>query len=328
MSGRVPAAALASIGRVTNTAESRADLDELEIDAVEQLAKGVETGEAQSPPIEPEPRVTVIRPASRRPHLDVSELWQYRELLGTLVRRDIKVRYKQTFVGFAWAFLLPIFTSAVYVIVFGKFAKFNPGSVGHYPILVLAGVLPMQYFSSALSGSSMSLVSNLPLVTKVYFPRVKLPLAAAVVPIVDLVFGLPALIILMAYYGAWPAGPEVVFAPLFIGLAFVTALGAGFLLSTLNVRYRDVPFMLPPLMQVLPLVSGVFYAIPTLPAKWQWLLAFNPMAAVITGWRWALVGADAPNPWQTLIGVSVAIGLFVVGLGVFRSNEPRIVDKI
>src|SRR6476659_1270204 len=176
-------------------------------------------------------RVTVIRPASRVPRLDVAELWHYRELLWTLVWRDVSVRYKQTFLGVAWAVLVPAFTALVYVIVFGKFAKFPRGVVGAYPSLVLAGVIPMQYFSSSLTGSSTSLVSNLPLVTKVYFPRVLLPLTSVLVPIVDLLVGLPVLLVVMAYYGTWPAGIQVVFAPLFILLALVTALGAGLLLS-------------------------------------------------------------------------------------------------
>ena len=272
-------------------------------------------------------RVTVIRPAPRLPRLDVAELWHYRELLGTLVWRDVVVRYKQTFLGIAWAILVPVFTAAVYIVVFGKFADFPSGDVP-YPSLVIAGVLPMQYFASALTGSSMSLAANLNLVTKVYFPRTLLPLAAVLVPLVDFVVGLPVLIALMWWYDTWPGGAEVLLAPVFMGLAVVTALGLGFLLSAMNVRYRDVRYMIPVFLQVLPLLSGVMYAVQSIPEKWQWVLAFNPMTAVITGWRWAVLDAAPPDVGQTMLGFTVGAILFIVGLAVFRSTEPRFADTI
>jgi lipopolysaccharide transport system permease protein len=272
-------------------------------------------------------RVSVIQPASRWPRLDVSELWHYRDLLWTLVWRDIVVRYKQTFLGVAWALLVPVFTATVYVVIFGKFADFPDGGTP-YPSLVLAGVLPMQYFASALTLSSMSLVSNLQLVTKVYFPRTLLPLAAVLVPYLDFVIGLPVLILLMWYYETWPGGIEVITAPLFMGIAVLTALGSGLLLSAVNVRFRDVRYMIPVFLQVLPLLSGVMFAVSDIPAKWQWILAFNPMTAVITGWRWAVLGAPEPVWGQTAIGVTVAAALFVGGLAVFRSAEPRFADTI
>jgi lipopolysaccharide transport system permease protein len=272
-------------------------------------------------------RVSVIQPASRWPRLDVSELWHYRDLLWTLVWRDIVVRYKQTFLGVAWALLVPVFTAVVYVVVFGKFANFPSGGTP-YAILVLAGVLPMQYFASALTLSSMSLLSNLQLVTKVYFPRTLLPLAAVAVPLVDLVIGLPVLLVLMWYYDTWPGGVEVVFAPVFLALAVLTALGAGLLLSAINVRFRDVRYMIPVFLQVLPLLSGVMFAVSEIPAKWQWILAFNPMTAVISGWRWAMFDAPEPVWGQVAVGTAVAAVLFVGGLAVFRMAEPRFADTI
>ena len=292
---------------------------------VRELAPAPESEAPQ--PVQRVERMTIIRPAPRRPHLDVPELWHYRELLGRFVWRDVKVRYKQTSLGVAWALLVPIFSAVIYVVVFGKFANFPAGSVP-YATLVLSGIIVMQYFSSSLTGSSLSLVTNLPLVTKVYFPRVLLPLAAAIVPAVDFAVGLLVLIPLMVYYNVGPNGIEVITAPLFLALAFVTALGAGFLLSTLNVRYRDVPHMLPALMPVFPLISGVPYAVQEIPEKWQWILAFNPMTAVISGWRWAMLGAEAPNWAQTAVGVAVALVIFVVGLATFRSSEPRFADTI
>jgi lipopolysaccharide transport system permease protein len=277
--------------------------------------------------LEPERRTFVIRPAQRWPHLDVRELWHYRELLFTLVWRDVVVRYKQTFLGITWAILVPALTTTVYVVVFGRFAKFPHGSTP-YPSLTAAGVIPMQYFASALTASSTSLVANLPLVTKVYFPRVLLPLAAVVVPIVDLLIALPVLLVLMAIYGTWPNSAAVALAPAFIALAFITALGIGFLLSTITARWRDVPYIIPVFLQVLPLVSGVMYALDQIPAKWQWIFSLNPMSAVIAGWRWAVLGETAPDLARTSVSVSVSLLLFAVGLALFRSFEPRFADTI
>ena len=271
----------------------------------------------------------VIRPARRWPHLDVSELWHFRELLARLVWRDVSVRYKQTFLGVAWALLVPVFTAAVYVVIFGKFAQFPAGEENTaYPSLVLAGVIPMQYFASSLTGSSMSLAANLQLVTKVYFPRTLLPLGAVIVPLIDFLVGLPVLIALMWYYDTWPDGANVLFAPLFILLAMVTVLGLGFLLSAVNVRYRDVRYMIPVFLQVLPLLSGVMFAVDQIPAKWQWILSFNPMTSVIAGWRWAVLDASQPHWGQVAVSVAVASVLFVVGLATFRSSEPRFADTI
>jgi len=272
-------------------------------------------------------RLVHIRPASRWPHLDLRELWHYRELMFRLVWRDIVVRYKQTFLGVLWSVLVPTLTTGVYVIVYGKFANFPHGSTP-YPALAAAGVVPMQYFAAATTSSSMALVSNLSLVTKVYFPRIMLPLAAVLVPLVDFAIGLSVLLVVMAAYGTWPDSLAVVFAPLFMLLAIVTALGIGFLLSTMTARWRDVPYMIPVFLQILPLVSGVMYALHEIPEKWQWAFAFNPMSAVIAGWRWALLGEAPPNLARTAVSVAVALVLFVGGLAVFRRFEPRFADTI
>ncbi len=272
-------------------------------------------------------RVAVIRPASRVPRLDIGELWHYRELLWTLVWRDVAVRYKQTFLGIAWAILVPAFTALVYVIVFGKFANFPAGSTP-YPSLVVAGVLPMQYFASALSLASLSLLSNLPLVTKVYFPRTLLPLGGVCVPLVDFVVGLPVLVVLIWKYDTWPSGWETLTAPLFILLAVVTVLGISLFLAAVNVRYRDVRYMIPVFLQVLPLLSGVMFAVDQIPTKWQWILSFNPMTSVIAGWRWAVLDASQPHWGQVAVGVAVGSVLFLVGLATFRSSEPNFADTI
>jgi lipopolysaccharide transport system permease protein len=277
--------------------------------------------------LQPERRTTVIRPAKRWPHLDVRELWHYRELMFTLVWRDVVVRYKQTFLGITWAVLVPALTTTVYVVVFGRFANFPHGNTP-YPSLTAAGVIPMQYFASAVTASSTSLVANLPLVTKVYFPRVLLPLGSVIVPVVDLVIALPVLLVLMAIYNTWPDSAAVALAPVFIGLAVVTALGIGFLLSTVTARWRDVPYIIPVFLQIMPLLSGVMYALDQIPTKWQWVLSLNPMSGVIAGWRWAMLGEATPHWPQMAVSVTVAVLLFVAGLAVFRSFEPRFADTI
>jgi lipopolysaccharide transport system permease protein len=271
--------------------------------------------------------VFVIRPAPRWPHLDFAELWHYRELLLTFVWRDVKVRYKQSFLGVAWALIVPVFTATVYVVIFGKFAKF-PNAEIPYPILVYSGLLPMQLFTSGMTQSSTSLVSNANLVTKVYFPRVLLPLAGALVPVVDFLLALLVMVALMGWYGRWPSGPEAALAPAFILLAFVTALGVGFLLSALNVRYRDVPYAIPVFLQVLPFVSGVPFAVNELPNRWQWILSVNPLTSVVEGWRWALLGGPAPDAPKVALGVAVTVVLFLGGLAFFRRSEPRFADTI
>lgn len=272
-------------------------------------------------------RVVVVQPAPRWPRLDVGELWHYRELLLTFVWRDLKVRYKQTFIGVAWALLVPVFTAVVYTVVFGKFAKFPSGNLP-YPLLAFSGVLPMQYFSSALTQASGSLVANVPLVTKVYFPRVLLPMSGVVVPFLDFLIGFAVLLGLMAWFGAWPSGPVVLLALPFLLLALVAALGAGLGLSALNVRFRDVPYAIPVFLQVLPLLSAVPYAFESIPEKWQWTLSVNPMTAVISGWRWTVLDGAPPDPGKLAVSVGVACLLFLAGLAFFRRSEPRFADTI
>ena len=223
--------------------------------------------------------------------------------------------------------LVPIFTATVYVVVFGKFANFPSGGTP-YAILVIAGVLPMQYFSNALNLSSMSLLSNLQLVTKVYFPRTLLPLSAVLVPYLDFLIGLPVLLFLMWRYDTWPDGMKFALAPLFMGLAVVTALGSGLLLSAINVRYRDVRYVIPVILQVLPLLSGVMFAVSEIPTKWQWILALNPLTASISGWRWAVLDAPEPVWGQVAVGVAMSLILLIGGLAVFRAAEPRFADTI
>lgn len=267
-----------------------------------------------------------IRPAPRWPHLDVRELWHYRELLGTLAWRDVAVRYKQTSIGVAWAILQPFLTMVVFTFVFGRFANF-PSKGVPYPIFTYSALLPWTYFASAVALASASLVSNRALVTKVYFPRVLLPLAGVTVPFVDFLLALVVLFGLMVWFAVWPIW-AVMLSPLFLFMAFVTALGVALFLSSTYVRYRDVPYAIPFVLQIWLYLSGVVYAIDALPEKWQWLLAFNPMTAVISGFQWGMLGTEAPDLVKTLVSAASAAAFFVVGLWYFRRSEPRFADTI
>jgi lipopolysaccharide transport system permease protein len=271
-------------------------------------------------------RVTVIRPAPKWPHLDVRELWHYRELLASLAWRDIAVRYKQTSIGVAWAILQPFLTMVVFTLVFGRFADF-PSKDIPYPIFTYSALLPWTYFAAALAVSSSSLVSNRGLVTKVYFPRVLLPLAGVTVPIVDFLLALTVLFGMMAWFDVWP-NAAMLLAPLFMLMALVAALGVGLFLSAVNVRYRDVPYAIPFVLQIWLYLSGVVYAISSLPEHWQWVLALNPMTGVINGFQWGLVSTEAPDLGKTLVSVAATALFFVVGLWFFRRSEPRFADTI
>ena len=268
----------------------------------------------------------MIRPAPRWPHLDVPELWHYRELLFRLAWRDVAVRYKQTSIGILWAILQPFVTMVVFTLVFGKFADFPTLGVP-YQLFVLSALVLWTYFASSLSGASSSLVSNKPLVTKVYFPRVLLPLAGVVVPLVDFMFASIVLVGCMAWFHVWP-GPALVLAPLFILMALLTALGVALFLSAVNVRYRDVPYAVPFLIQIGLYVSGVVYTITALPERWQWVLAFNPMTAAISGFQWGVIDTPAPDLAKTLVSVASMFVIFVAGLWFFRRSEPRFADTI
>jgi lipopolysaccharide transport system permease protein len=270
--------------------------------------------------------VTLIRPAPRWPHLDVPELWHYRELLGTLVWRDVAVRYKQTAIGVAWAIIVPFLTMVVFTLVFGKFADF-PSKGLPYPIFTYSALLPWTYFASSVALSSGCLVANKALVTKVYFPRVLLPLAAVGVPLFDFLFASVVLVGMMAWFNTWPALP-VLLAPAFLLMALLTALGTGLFLSAVNVRYRDVPYAVPFLIQIWLYLSGVVYAISALPERWQWVLALNPMTAVINGFQWGVLDTASPDVGKTAVSVASMLVMFVVGLWYFRRSEPRLADTI
>jgi homopolymeric O-antigen transport system permease protein len=274
------------------------------------------------------PRVVVIKPPGRWPTIDLRELWAYRELALTFAWRDFRVRYKQTFIGATWAIIQPLMQMVVFTVVFGKFAKFPTSGNLSYPIFSYGGLLLWAYFQSALQRSSTCLVSGAGFVTKVYFPRVLLPLASVTSPLVDFFFSGLVLVGLMAYFQVVPS-ITVLVAPLFILLALMTAAGVGMLLAAVNVRFRDVPYVIPFMLQTWMFLSPVLYATdaPGL-RRWQWVYAANPMNGVISGFRWALLGSTRPQGAQLGLSVGVALLLLLGGLAVFKRFEPRFADQM
>jgi lipopolysaccharide transport system permease protein len=271
-------------------------------------------------------RVTLIRPASGWPHLDFVELWHYRELLLTLVWRDVAIRYKQTAIGIAWAVIQPLLTMIVFTLIFGYVGGFQSKGL-QYQVFSYSALLPWFYFASSLSMSGTSLVGNKGLVTKVYFPRVMLPLVGVTVPIVDFLVASVVLVGLVFWYSAWPSA-AIVLVPFFLLIALVTALGVGLFLSAVNVRYRDVPYAIPFLLQSWMFLSGVVLPIAQFPEYAQWILALNPMTAVINGFQWGVVSAPAPELWKTLVSVGAMGAIFLAGLSFFRRSEPKFADTI
>jgi len=272
----------------------------------------------------------VIEPTRGFASLQLRVLWEYRELLYFLVWRDLKVRYKQTALGVAWVVLQPVVSMVVFSVLFGGLLGVPSGDVP-YPIFVFAGLLPWQYFAGSLTRSSQSLVGSAHVITKVYFPRLVIPMSGVISGLVD--FGVAFLILLglMVLYGVKPT-PALVWLPLFLLLAVLTALGFGLWLSALNVRYRDVNYLLPFLVQIWMFLTPVIYPSTIIPEPFRWLLALNPMTGVVAGFRWALLGeylADAQPPGP-LFAVSVAVALLVLasGLVFFRRTERTFADIV
>jgi lipopolysaccharide transport system permease protein len=259
--------------------------------------------------------------------LRLGELWEFRELLGMLAWRQIRVRYKQTLLGVVWAVVQPLATMVVFSVFFGKLAKVPTGGVP-YPIFAFAGLLPWQMFAYSLTEASTSVVANQQMLTKVYFPRLMLPLAAVAVGVVDFAVSLVLLFALAAWYGVWP-GAAIATVPLWTLLAVMTAVAASLWLSALNVRYRDVRYMLPLLTQLWLFVTPVVY--PTsafVPERWRALYALNPMVGVVDGFRWA-IGAGAWPGWMPLgVSIGVVTALLVGGAYYFLRTERTFADVV
>ena len=268
-----------------------------------------------------------IAPSKGWVPLKLKDLWEYRELLYFLVWRDIKVRYKQTALGATWAIIQPFFTMVVFSIFFGHLAKVPSDGIP-YPLFSFAALVPWTFFANGLSQSSNSLVGSGTLITKVYFPRLIIPLAAVFSGIVDFVLAFIVLLGMMVYYGLFPATINVLWLPLFLLLALTTSLGVGLWLSALNVEYRDVRYIVPFITQFWMLATPIGYPSSLLQQPWRTLYGLNPMVGVAEGFRWALLGTStAPGP---IIAVSsaAAVLILVTGAFYFRRMEKTFADIV
>ncbi len=270
--------------------------------------------------------ITVIAPRHGWLEWNLSELRGYHELLYFLVWRDIKVRYKQTVIGAGWAVLQPLLTMLVFSLFFGRLAHLPSGGLP-YPIFFYCALLPWTYFANALAGATGSIVENQRVITKIYFPRVLLPLAAILSGLVDFAIAFALLAVLGAYYGIAPHA-ALLTLPVFLLLAVITALGAGLWLAAMNALFRDVRYVVPFLIQFWMFASPVAYSSSLVPERWRWLYGLNPMAGVIEGFRWAVTGQGRPD--AVLLGVSTTAVLAVLagGLLYFRRVESTIADVV
>lgn len=268
----------------------------------------------------------LLRPSRGRVSLNLRDLWYYRELIYFLTWRDIKVRYKQTLLGAGWAVLQPLVNMIVLSIIFGNLAGLSTEGYPR-PVFTFAALLPWGLFSKALSDTGRSMLANRNMITKIYFPRLIIPLSSVLGGLID--FGIAFLVLLgmMFYYGLMPT-LAILTLPLFLLLAIITALGVGLWLSALNVNYRDVGYVLPFLTQFWLLITPVAYSASEIPEQFQFLYALNPMAGVVEGFRWALLGAPtAPGPLM-LVSVLVSLVLLISGLYYFRYMETTFADTI
>lgn len=267
-----------------------------------------------------------ITPPSAWFESPLGELWHYRELLYFIVWRDIKIRYKQTAIGAAWAVLQPFLTMVIFSLFFGKLAHI-PSEGLPYPIFYYSALLPWMYFAAALQNATHSIVENQRVITKVYFPRVALPLAAVLASLVDFAISFVMFAAMMVFYGIRPA-VTLVWFPLFLLLAVATALGVGLWLSALNAIYRDVRYVVPFLVQFWMFASPVAYPSSLVPQKWRWLYGLNPMAGVIEGFRWSLTGHGDPPGKMLAVSAFVVILAFVAGLAYFQRMEATVADVV
>ena len=272
------------------------------------------------------PTTSIIRASRGWSFPNFRKVWKYRELLYFLVWRDVKVRYKQTLLGAVWAVIQPFFTMVVFSIFFGRFAKV-PSEGLPYPIFAYSALLPWHYFAHALSQSSQSLVNSQSLITKVYFPRLIIPLAPMFSGLVDFAIAFSVLIGMMIWYRITPT-IGVLAVPLWIILAMMTALAVGAWLSALNVKYRDVRYTMPFLTQLWLFSTPIAYPASIVPEKWRALYGLNPMAGVVEGFRWGLLGKKPPDLNMVMISVAGVIILLIGGLLYFRRTERVFADVV
>lgn len=270
--------------------------------------------------------ICVIRPSRGWVPLQLRDLWEYRELLYFLVWRDIKVRYKQTVLGAAWAVIQPFFMMVVFSLFFGYLAKVPSDGIP-YPIFSYAGLLPWTFFANGLTQASNSMVGSANLITKVYFPRLVVPVSAVLSGLLDFAIAFVLLIGMMAYFGLRPT-TAILWLPAFLVLALVTALGVGLWMSAMNVQYRDIRYVLPFLTQFWMFASPVAYPSSMLPRPWHTLYGFNPMAGVLDGFRWAMLGRGGEPGPMLAVSTFVAVTLLVTGAFYFRRMEKTFADLV
>ncbi len=268
-----------------------------------------------------------IKPSKGLAALNLKDLWIYRELIFFMVWRDIKVKYKQTLLGMAWAVLQPVMTMLVFTFLFGTVAQLPTEGVP-YPIFSFTALLPWGLFATALNQGSRSLVAHNNMVTKIYFPRLILPMSAVFAGLVDFAIAFVIFVALMFYYRVTPAWHLLWTLPLFLLLALVTALGIALWLSAINVQYRDVNQALPFLTQFWLFATPVAYSASVISAKWQIVYSLNPMAGVVNGFRWALLGVGSGPDIALWVSAAISVLIFVSGLYYFRSMERTFADTI
>ena len=278
-----------------------------------------------SPPPSGKIPVIVIRPSRGWVSLNLRDLWEYRELLYFLTWRDIKVRYTQTVLGATWAVLQPLFTMVVFSVFFGTLAKVPSDGIP-YPIFAYSALLPWQLFAQAMTRSGNSLVANQHLITKVYFPRLIIPISAVLAGLVDFAIAFVVLLGMMFYYGIVPTAAALTL-PLFLLLAMATAMAVGLWLSALNVQYRDVGYTIPFLTQSWLFATPIAYSSSLVPEQWRALYGLNPMAGVVEGFRWALLGKAPPGP-LLVVSVTVVTLLLIGGVYYFRRMESIFADVV
>jgi lipopolysaccharide transport system permease protein len=269
----------------------------------------------------------VIEPGRTERHY-WRDLWQYRELFSVLAWRDISVRYKQTVIGAAWALIRPFLTMVVFTVIFGKLAKLPSEGTAPYALMVFTGILPWSFFATALSEASMSLIGNANLISKVYFPRLIVPIAAVMVAFVDFLISFAILVGLMVWYAFLPDW-QILLLPLFIAVAFTASFGVGVWITALNVKYRDFRYVIPFIVQLGLYVSPVGFSSSIVPNEWRLLYSLNPMVGVIDGFRWCLLGGESQVYWPGF-WLSLAVAGFFLWLGIrqFRRMEKSFADLI
>lgn len=267
----------------------------------------------------------IIKPRSGWIGLNIKELWLYKELFYIFAWRDIKVRYKQTIVGVAWAFFQPVATMVIFSLFFGGLAKVPSDGVP-YPIFVFSGLLFWNYFSTSLTGASNSLVANESMIKKIYFPRLLLPLSATITPLIDLGIAFLVLAGLMAYYQFVPTLAGILLIPALVLLSFLSASGIGSLLAAINVRYRDVREALPFFIQTTFFLTPVIYPTTLVPEKYQWLLGLNPMVGIIEAARAGIIGNRPINYTLLALSTCIAVAVFILGIYYFKKTEKIFAD--